>query len=120
MLDTARETVGKPVPGSGVQVMAAWSSEMAMMPSFFLKAALPLGVAMVMAEVSGSDGDMASSWTSCGGWWQSCTNSVTFTQNCRRRLDLVDLVLLHLIPLRDHWMERWVGSTRIRSTIADL
>lgn len=36
MLRMDRETVGVPVPGRGVQVTEAWSSVMAMMPSFFL------------------------------------------------------------------------------------
>lgn len=48
MLAMGKETVGVPVAGSGVQVTEVWSSEMAMMPSFFLKIALPLGVAMFM------------------------------------------------------------------------
>lgn len=46
MLGMGRDTVGEPVPGRGVQVRVFWASEMAMMPSFFLKAALPRGVAM--------------------------------------------------------------------------
>lgn len=47
MLAIGKETVGVPVAGSGVQVTEVWSSEMAMMPSFFLKMALPLGMAML-------------------------------------------------------------------------
>lgn len=47
MLAMGKETVGVPVAGSGVQVTEAWSSEMAIMPSFFLKMALPLGIAML-------------------------------------------------------------------------
>lgn len=47
MLAMGKETVGVPVAGSGVQVTEVWSSEMVMMPSFFLKMALPLGIAML-------------------------------------------------------------------------
>lgn len=36
MLSMGKETVGVPVPGSGVQVTKAWSSVRVMMPSFFL------------------------------------------------------------------------------------
>lgn len=47
MLDMGRETVGVLVAGRGVQVTEVWSSEMAMMPSLFLKTALPLGVVIL-------------------------------------------------------------------------
>lgn len=47
ILDMASEIVGVPVAGRGVQVTEVWSFEMAMMPSFFLKTALPLGVAIL-------------------------------------------------------------------------
>lgn len=47
MFDMGRATVGVPVAGRGIQVTEDWSSEMAMMPSFFLKTALPLGVAIL-------------------------------------------------------------------------
>lgn len=57
-----RDKVGEPVPGEGVQVRTCWLSETEMMPSFFLKAALLLGMAMtrrprlggVLAEVDGN------------------------------------------------------------------
>lgn len=43
-----REMVGEPVPGKGVQVTDFRSSVIAMMPSFFLKTALPLAVAILV------------------------------------------------------------------------
>lgn len=60
MLVMANETTGGPFPGSGVHMTDVWSSDTVMMPSFFLKTALPRGTAMTPSQAM-----VARDWSRC-------------------------------------------------------